>query len=115
MSATDTQDGWETVVEPFAPTFQFETEGEGISGIYVGGRPVEQEGLDGKPRTVMVREIEDADGKRWSVWDTHAIAEAFADDKITEGEMIRIIWHGKETIKDGRQTVNKFTVQVKKG
>jgi hypothetical protein len=62
----------------------------------------------------MVREIEDASGKRWSVWDTHAIAEAFADDKISEGEMIRVTWHGKEQIKGGAQTVNKFTVQVKR-
>lgn len=104
---------WETVVEPYADTWDFDASPV-LIGSYVGSRQVEQDDLNnpGEKRMANVYEIEDAsEGKKYSVWGTYAIDEAFP--KITVGSIVRIEYHGKTDL-DGGRTVRKFTVQSKR-
>lgn len=105
-----TDDGWNTVVEPYADTFDFASEGATLMGTYTGKREVEQEGLDGKPRTVNVYEVQDSSGKKWSVWGSYNIDDAFS--KINEGQAVKIVFEGIANL-DGGRTVKKFTVLSK--
>lgn len=107
-----TDEEWETVAEPFAPTMKWDSEGQVLQGTYKGSKQVEGTGLDGNPRTANVYEIQDSSGNDHAVWGTYALDAAFAD--IVAGQQVRITFHGKEPINNGAQTVNKFTVQVRK-
>lgn len=103
-------EGWETVVEPYADTFEFESEGNSLMGIYNGSRTIEQEGLDGQPRTVNIYEVTDNGGKKWSVWGSAMIDTAF--ESIAPGNAVKITYEGKADL-DGGRTVKRFTVQSK--
>lgn len=103
-------EGWETVVEPYADTFAFKNEGDTLVGKYLNHRQVEQEGLDGEPRMANIYEVVDNSGKKWSVWGSYNIDEAF--EKIEVGKAVKITYEGTADAKAGR-TVNKFTVQSK--
>jgi hypothetical protein len=102
--------GWETVVEPYADTFPFETEGATLMGIYVNKRQVEQEGLDGNPRQVNVYEVTDNNGKKWSVWGSAILDTAF--ESIQIGNAVKVAYEGTKNL-DGGRTVKTFTVQSK--
>jgi hypothetical protein len=105
-----TDEGWETVIEPYADTFDFASEGATLIGTYLGKREVDQTGLDGEPRKANVYEVQDASGKKWSVWGSYAIDEAFT--KIKEGAAVKFIYEGVANL-DGGRTVKKFTVLSK--
>lgn len=108
-----TEDGWETVVEPFAPTWDFDENGT-LVGIFVNHRVVEQPDMnnEGEMRDANVYEITNAgDGEKYSVWGTYAIDEAFKT--IPKGNQVRIIFEGKVPIDGGKRTVNQFRVQTK--
>lgn len=111
-----TQEEWETKVEPYAPTFSFEKEGDSLTGTFTAKRTVSQPDLNsddpGAMRDANVYEIlSAADGSKYSVWGNYAIDQAFTD--IVEGQTVRITYYGKESIGGGR-TVNKMKVEVKK-
>lgn len=112
--ATNASDSeWETVVEPYADTWNFDKNPE-LIGTYVNSREVEQDDLNnpGEKRMANVYEIVDAaEGNKWSVWGTYAIDEAFP--QIAIGSTVRIVFEGKSDIGGGR-TVRKFTVQSKR-
>lgn len=110
---TDNDEGWETLVEPYAPTYKFETVGQFLTGTFVGKRVVDLEDKStGETREVNAYEIvADSDGTKYTVWGSHNIDAAM--ESVTEGQTVRITWHGKDSL-DGGRTVNKFTVQVKK-
>ena len=108
-----TDDEWETVVEPYADTWNFD-DNPILIGTYTGSREVEQDDLNnpGEKRMANVYEIVDgSDGNKWSVWGTYALDEAFT--KIAIGSTVRILFEGKADIGGGR-TVRKFTVQSKR-
>ena len=105
-----TDEGWETVVEPYADTFSFETEGDTLIGTYFNKRQVEQEGLDGKPREVNVYEIQDSSGKKWSVWGSAMLDMAF--ESIELNKAVKIVYEGTAAL-DGGRSVNRFTVLSK--
>lgn len=105
-----TDEGWETVVEPYADTFSFDSEGSTLMGTYLGKREVEQEGLDGLPRIVNVYEIQDNSGKKWSVWGSAMIDTAF--ESISEGSAVKIVFEGVAQL-DGGRSVKRFTVLSK--
>lgn len=107
-----TDEEWDTVAEPFAPTMKWVSDGQVLQGIYKGSKQVEGTGLDGNPRTANVYEVEDSSGNSHAVWGTYTLDEAFGG--IVAGQEVRITFHGKESINNGAQTVNKFTVQVRK-
>lgn len=110
------QEEWETIVEPYAPTFPFENEGDVISGQYLSVKEVEQDDLarPGEKRMVNCYEIlSDSDQTKYSVWGTHSIDEAFHKG-IEVGSTVRIVFQGKIPIKGGAQTVNQFVVQRKR-
>lgn len=111
-----TDEEWETIVEPYAPTFPFENQGDVISGQYLSVKEVEQDDLarPGEKRMVNCYEILSAsDDTKYSVWGTHSIDEAFGKG-IQVGETVRIVFEGKIPIKGGAQTVNQFIVQRKR-
>ena len=105
-----TDEGWETGVEPYADTFSFENEGDTLIGTYVNKRQVEQEGLDGNPRLANIYEVVDPAGKKWTVWGSYNIDEAF--EKIELNKAVKIVYEGTAKAKEGR-TVNRFTVLSK--
>jgi len=105
-----TDEGWETVVEPYADTFSFETEGDTLIGTYTSKREVEQEGLDGKPRMVNIYEIVDSNGKKWSVWGSAMIDMAF--ESIELNHPVKIVYEGTAAL-DGGRSVNRYTVLSK--
>ena len=105
-----TDEGWETVVEPYSETFSFTNEGDTLIGTYLSKREVEQEGLDGKPRQVNVYEIQDTSGKKWSVWGSAMIDMAF--ETIAEGKAVKIVYEGTAAL-DGGRSVNRYTVLSK--
>lgn len=105
-----TDEGWETVVEPYADTFSFDSEGDTLIGTYVGKREVEQTGLDGNPRLANVYEVTDSNGKKWSVWGSAMIDTAF--DSIEVGKAVKIIYEGTAEL-DGGRSVNRYTVLSK--
>lgn len=110
-NVVETEDGWETVVEPYGETFPFTESGSTLIGTFVSKREVEQDDLNrpGEKRMANVYEIADADGKKWSVWGSYAIDEGFKD--VAEGELVRIIYHDTIKIQNGAQEVKQFTVQ----
>ena len=104
--------GWETIVAPYGPTFEFKNEGDMLTGTFVSKREVEQEDDNGDPRMVNVYEIvSDSDGTAYSVWGNYSVNEGLVN--VVAGEQVRIMYHGKADLKGGR-TVNKMTVQVKR-
>lgn len=108
-----TDDGWDTVVEPYAPTWDFEANGT-LVGTYLKSREVEQPDMNdpNEKRIANVYEIARADdGEKYSVWGTYAIDEAF--QTIPVGNAVRIIFEGKVPIDGGKRTVNQFRVQTK--
>lgn len=103
-------EGWETVVEPYADTFVFDNEGDTLIGTYVNKREVEQTGLDGEPREVNVYEITDNSGKKWSVWGSAMLDMAF--ESIELNKAVKIVYEGTAAL-DGGRSVNRFTVLSK--
>ena len=109
----ETEQGWETVVEPYGETWDFD-KNPVLIGKYLSTKTVELPDLNkpGEMRPSNVYEIEAADsGDKVSVWGGYSIDEAFA--KITPGNLVRIEFHGKVKIKGGAQEVKQFTVQTR--
>lgn len=107
-----TNEGWNTLVKPFAPTWAPE-DGDTLTGVFLGSRMVEQDDLQnpGEKREAPVYEVKDSNGQDWSVWGSYALDEAF--ESIAEGQEVRITYHGKEQIDNGRRSVKKYTVQYR--
>src|SRR4029077_20138228 len=65
-----TDDGWETVVEPFGETAEFKEPGDTLIGTYKSSKQVETDDLNnpGEKRNQTLYELEDENGKLWSVW-----------------------------------------------
>ena len=110
-SATNDEE-WEVKVEPFPETYSFENPGDMLVGTYTHSKTIEQEGLDGNPREVTIYTLEDSNGKKWGVWESWAISEAFKT--IQKGDLVRVIYEGTEKIDNGARTVKKFNVASKK-
>lgn len=113
VSANATDSEWNTVAEPYAPTWDFDQNPE-LIGTFNGVRTVEQDDMNnpGQKRDANVYEILAADsGEKVSVWGSYVIDEAFAG--IEPGTVVRIVFHGEEQIKGGR-SVKKFTIQTRK-
>lgn len=113
VTTNTTDSEWNTVAEPYAPSWDFDQNPE-LIGTFVEHRVVEQDDLNkpGEKRDANVYEILAADtGEKVSVWGSYVIDEAFAN--IATGTTVRIVFHGEEDIKGGR-SVKKFTVQTKK-
>lgn len=103
-------EGWDTVVEPYPPSWTPENEGEMLQGVFESVKTIQQDGLDGLPRDVNIYTIVTPDGKR-AIWGSYAIDLAF--ESIHQGQEVRVIYEGKVTINNGAQTVKQFTVQTK--
>lgn len=110
---TDANDeGWETIVEPYGATWDFDTHSV-LIGRYLSTRTVEQDDLNnpGEKRDANVYEIETADdGEKVSVWGTYSIDQAFEDIEI--GKLVRIEFVGKVNL-DGGRSVRQFKIQTK--
>lgn len=109
-----TDEGWETVVEPYGKTWDFDTDPI-LIGIYNGSKVVTQPDMNDpdKERDVTVYEITEATtGEKVSVWDSYSIHEAFT--QITPDTQVRIEFKGKVAIDGGKRTVKQFVVSQKK-
>lgn len=107
---------WETKVEPFAPSFQWDEskeESRVLIGTYVSHKVVPfEDSRSGEPRDSKVYTIERlSDGEKFSVWGSFNIDLAFTD--IAPGKVVRIEYQGQVDTKDGNR-VNQFAVAVKK-
>lgn len=117
---------WESVVVPFADTWDFDKHPE-LIGTYKGRRETEQDVIDkpGETRIANIYEIEEGTtGETYSVWGTWAIDSAFLgelqkDDtrkltgkEIQVGNQVRFVYEGKAD-QDGGRTVRKFTIQTR--
>lgn len=112
---TNDEAGWETVVEPYADTFEFEEIGATLTGIYESSRTIEQaDKLTGEIRNVNCYTIvEHETGDKFTVWGSYSIDEAFQGERaIPVGNLVRITWEGKADLEGGR-SVNKYRVQTK--
>lgn len=109
---TGSNEGWETIVEPFADTFPFENEGDVLEGVYESSREVEQEDLNNpnEKRMAKAYTIADSKGDKFTVWGSFNVDQAM--EKISTGSLVRFTYLGKADLKQGR-TVNKFLIQSK--
>ena len=111
---------WETVVEPYADSWDFQKNPE-LIGTYLGSKVVQftqvnKETGELETRESNVYEIQTKDGDKFSVWGSYNIDAAFLPGSETElpvGSMVRILHEGKAPL-DGGRSVNKFTVQVRR-
>lgn len=112
VRAVQNDEEWDVKVESFPETFVFENPGDMLVGTYVSSKEITQEGLDGNPREVTIYTLEDSNGKKWGVWGSWAIDTAFSD--IEKGQLCKITYEGTEQIHNGKQSVKKFNVAVKR-
>lgn len=104
-----TNEGWETVVEPYAESWDFQTSPVCV-GTYLGSRVVEMtDKRTGEIRNTNVYELDTEEGKR-SVWGSFNIDAAF--ESIPVGNQVRIVFEGQADTSSG-QRVNRFTVQTR--
>lgn len=108
---TVSEDGWNTVVEPYPDSWTPTQVGETIVGVYASKKTITQDGLDGKPREVDIYTIVKNDGEKVAVWGSYAIDLAF--ELIGEGQEVRIKYEGTKPINNGAQSVKTFTVQTR--
>lgn len=113
VTPTTDEEGWETVVEPFGETYSFETPGDVLIGTFLGSKTVQTEDLNepGKMRDQTVYDIEDSNGKKWSVWSSFNIDAGLS--KVAPGNLVRIQYQGKVDIDNGRRSVKQFAIAVK--
>lgn len=106
---------WEVVQESFPETFPFENSGDMVVGTYTSSKTVTQTDFEGKDREVAIYTLEDSNGKKWGIWGSWAIDEAFK--KIEKGMLVRVLYEGTDSFKgdDGKpRNVKKFNIASKK-
>lgn len=112
-NVVETDEGWETVVEPYGATWDFDSNPT-LIGVYKGMKTVSLPDLNrpDEMRDSNVYEIDEAStGEKVSVWGGYSIDEAFT--KISPGAQVRIEFKGKIKIKGGAQEVKQFVVQTR--
>lgn len=108
------EDEWETAYEDSGSQIQWETTPEFI-GTYLGSEMMtDVEGLNGQRKDVELLKFLDANGKNVCAFANYALTEAFKDGKVPTGKRVKIVNRGKESIKDGKQTMNRMSVYVAK-
>lgn len=104
-------DEWAIAVEPFPETYSFENPGDTCQGKYLNSKTITQDGLDGNPREVQIHTLEDENGKKWGIWGSYNIDEAWK--KIEPGMMVRVTYVDTVKIDNGARTVKQFDVRYK--
>lgn len=107
-------DQWETAYEDSGSQIQWDQTPEFI-GTYLGSEIMHNvEGLNGESKDVELLKFTDPSGKNVCAFANYALTEAFKDGKVPAGKRVKIVNHGKESIKDGKQTMNRMSVYVAK-
>lgn len=106
--------GWETVVEPFGETAEFKDEGDTLIGRYKGSKEVMTDDLNnpGEKRNQTLYEIEDENGKLWSVWESYNVAQGMQN--VAKDDLVRIKFVNKVPIDNGARSVKQFEIAVKR-
>lgn len=107
---------WDVVTEDEGYKIEWEDLPNGtFYGIYRGIKVVQAESIaePGVKRDTDLMLFTDRAGERCNAFANYRLEEALKEG-MTEGSKVKIVWHGKEKIKNESQELNRMSVYVAK-